>query len=417
MDASIKALAHEQGIGQKLMLASGLLAAGGFALVSIAANLRFGASLATTPFDRIVYGTISIAADLMKISLPLVMAILWRKGERIFAFAGAVFWMGTVAFSICTAIGFATSTRGHTVAANENLIEARKAWAAKITRVEGRLDLLGVHRPSNIIQAEINSLLRTPSTHGCKVINGPVTQDTCPKVDRLRQELAASQEVARLEADLVADRGALSDMPAAAFVADPQSAALNRLTGFGEEELRNAIAVLIAFLVELGSALGFSFIILAARSTAATPQALSVEENKELSPASRETTQGRHTSLSETPDDLVTRWALARLDIVTTGTIQADVAYRDFCEWCSAHRLVTLTPQMFGRRFTKVHAGMGGKKVKRRGRAYYEGTALQEKPTSAVRVAEPVRRSHAFTSVFPPASARSSRSGDQVPRR
>jgi hypothetical protein len=38
---------------------------------------------------------------------------------------------------------------------------------------------------------------------------------------------------------------------------DPQSAALNRLTGLGEEELVNAIAVLIAFLVELGSALGF----------------------------------------------------------------------------------------------------------------------------------------------------------------
>ena len=317
MDASIKALAHEQGIGQKMMLASGLLAAGGFALASIAANLRFGASLATTPFDRIIYGTISVAADLMKIALPLVVAILWRKGERIFAFAGAVFWIGAVAFAICAAIGFVASTRSHTVAANEDLIEARKAWATKITRVEGRLDLLGVHRPPNIIQAEIDSLLRTPGTDSCKVINGPVRQDTCPKVDRLRQELAASEEIARLEADLVADRGALSEMPVAAFVADPQSAALNRLTGFGEEELRNAIAVLIAFLVELGSALGFSVVILAARSTAATSQASSVEENKKPSPSSRETTQGRHTCVSEPPDDLVTRWALARLDIVT----------------------------------------------------------------------------------------------------
>ena len=34
------------GIGQKLMLTAGLLAAGGFAFVSIAANLRFGVSLA-----------------------------------------------------------------------------------------------------------------------------------------------------------------------------------------------------------------------------------------------------------------------------------------------------------------------------------------------------------------------------------
>jgi len=45
------------------------------------------------------------------------------------------------------------------------------------------------------------------------------------------------------------------------------------------------------------------------------------------------------------------------------------------------------------RRFTKVHAGMGGKKVKRRGRAYYEGTALQEKLTSPVRIVERVANS------------------------
>jgi hypothetical protein len=405
------------GIGQNLMLAAGLLAGSGFTLVSIAANMRFGVSLASTPFDRIVYATLSIAADLMKIALPLVVAILWRKGERIFAFAGAVFWIGAVAFSICAAIGFAASTRSHTVAVGESLIESRKAWEAKITRIEGRLDLLSVHRPANVIQAEIDSLLLTAGADDCKAINGPITQEVCPKVDRLRQELAASQEVARLEADLAADRGALSEMPVAALLADPQSAALSRLTGVGEEELRNVVAVLIAFLVELGSALGFSVIILAARSTVATSQALSVEENKEPSPPSRETTQGRHPSLSETPDDLVTRWALARLDIVTTGTIQADVAYQDFREWCSAHRLAALTPQMFGRRFTKVHAGMGGRKVKRCGRAYYEGTALQEKLTSPVRVAEPVRRSHSLTSVFPPASAGPSRSGGQVPRR
>ena len=281
MRTSIKTSVEQLGIGQKLMLAAGLLAAGGFAFVSIAANLRFGASLASTPFDRIIYGTLSIAADLMKIALPLMVAMLWRKGERIFAVAGAVFWIGAVAFSICAAIGFAALTRGHTVAASQGLIEARKAWEAKIIRNEGRLDLLGVHRPANIIQAEIDALVRMPGTDGCNVINGPITQDICPKVDRLRQELATSQEVARLEANLVADRSALSDMPIVASVADPQSATLSRLTGFGEEALRGTIATMIAFLVELGSALGFSIIILAARPMAEIPREPSVEVAEE----------------------------------------------------------------------------------------------------------------------------------------
>jgi hypothetical protein len=376
------------GLGQKLILAAGLVAASGFAFVSIASNLRFGVSLATTPFDRIIYGTLSIAADLTKIALPLMVAILWRKGERIFALTGAVFWIGAVAFSICAAIGFAASTRGYTVATSENLIEARKAWEAKITRVEGRLDLLGVHRPSDIIQAEMDGLLRTPGTDGCKVINGPITQDICPKVDRLRQELATSQEAVRLEADLVADRGALSDVPVMASVADPQSATLSRLTGIGEEALLGAIAVMIAFLVEFGSALGFSVVILAARPTAEIPQPLSVEEANQPPLPAAQAAQRRQASLPKTPHDLVTRWALARLDIVSTGTIQADLAYQDFCEWCSAHRLMALTPQMFGRRFTKVHAGMGGRKVKRRGRAYYLGAALQCQRNRSIRGAE-----------------------------
>jgi hypothetical protein len=66
-------------IGQKIMLAAGFLAAGLFVLVSMAANLKFGLSLATTPFDRIIYGALSLAADLMKVALPLVAILLWRK--------------------------------------------------------------------------------------------------------------------------------------------------------------------------------------------------------------------------------------------------------------------------------------------------------------------------------------------------
>ena len=119
------------GVGQKLMLAASRPAASGFTLVSIAANMRFGISLASTPFDRIVYATLSIAADLMKIALPLVVAILWRKGERIFAFAGVVFWIGAVAFSLCAAIGFAASTRSHTVAIGQSLIESRQGVGGK----------------------------------------------------------------------------------------------------------------------------------------------------------------------------------------------------------------------------------------------------------------------------------------------
>jgi hypothetical protein len=144
------------------MLAAGFVAATGFALVSVAANFPFGISLAGTPFDSAVYGILSIAADLMKIALPLVVVVLRRKRERIFAFAGVFFWIGALAFSLSAAIGFAASTRDHAVASKASEIESRKAWEAKITRIEEGLDLLGTPRPEKVIETEINSLLRRP---------------------------------------------------------------------------------------------------------------------------------------------------------------------------------------------------------------------------------------------------------------
>lgn len=79
-----------------------------------------------------------------------------------------------------------------------------------------------------------------------------------------------------------------------------------------------------------------------------------------------------------TPEDLVTKWALDRLDIVSSGSIQADDAFKDFRQWCLVNNLEPLTPQLFGRRFTKVHAAMGGRKVRRHGRAYYVGAILHK---------------------------------------
>jgi hypothetical protein len=121
------------------LIAAGLLAAGIFALVSVAAKLKYGLSLGSTQFDQVIYGALSLGAELMKVALPLVALILWRKGYRLLSATGAVFWCGLVAFSLAAAVGFAASTRGETVAANMTVIDNRKSWEAKIERVEQEL--------------------------------------------------------------------------------------------------------------------------------------------------------------------------------------------------------------------------------------------------------------------------------------
>ena len=370
-------------IGQKIMLAAGFLAAGLFVLVSMAANLKFGLSLATTPFDRIIYGALSLAADLMKVTLPLVAILLWRKKHRFFAAIAALFCAGVISYSLAAAIGFAASTRSESVTANQLVVGDRKAWEARIERTAQQLNQLGVPRPAGVIQAEIDALLRKPGADGCKVIDGPITNEVCPKVDTLRNELAGSQRAAELEANLVADRNRLQAVPVAASVADPQSATLSRLTALGEAKIRDIIAILIAVLVEIGSALGFTFVLLASRSVPVAP-ASAVQMAKEPEdiapePERRPVKPEIPMKLSETPADMVTRWAFSRLDVLRAGRIQAEVAYSDFVAWCEAGGIEACSRQMFGRRFTEVVKGMGGRKVKINGRAYYEGVVLQRR--------------------------------------
>ena len=139
--------------------------------------------------------------------------------------------------------------------------------------------------------------------------------------------------------------------------------------------------IALSTLYELGSALGFTLLSLAFdRATADQSENLQVNVKQPLLQSETPHALTKQVGIKHTniPDDLVTRWALDRLDIVSSGTIQAEHAYKDFQDWCTKGHLQPLTRQMFGRRFTKVHADMGGRKVRRNGRAYYEGAALQD---------------------------------------
>jgi hypothetical protein len=242
-----------------------------------------------------------------------------------------LFCAGVICYSLAAAIGFAASTRGEAITTNKLAIDNRSEWEARIERTARQLDQLGVPRPAGVIQAEIDALLRTPEADGCRVINGPVTKEVCPKVDTLRRELAASQRAAELDASLVADRQSLETVLIAASVADPQSATLSRMTALGEARIRDIIAILIAVLVEIGSALGLTFMVLASRPVLASPPpaAHKVGAPESIAQTRQPARSQILVALPETPVDMITRWAFARLD-VGAGRIQAEIAYQDF---------------------------------------------------------------------------------------
>ena len=204
------------------------------------------------------------------------------------------------------------------------------------------------------------------------------TDHLCGPVMRLRHELAAAEAAEHLEGNLVAGREQLAALPVAGLTADPQANALARLTGLDEATVRTGLALLLAMLIEAGSALGFALLGLANLTCPAPPHA--VAKSARAPPKRRCAGPPQPT----TCDGSIERWGLTRLDVDPSQEIPARAAYDDFLPLGThpTHRALVRNSLRHG-----VHVPgwrSGGRKVKRRDRAYYVGVALKEAQTAAL---------------------------------
>src|SRR5262245_10522114 len=250
--------------GHRILRMSGYAAAAASCAVSIGANLQYGLSLGRNPIDKATYAVASIAADVFKIAAPLLALSLWSKRSHILAIAGLVLWLGCVGWSMASAVGYVLSSRGEVVADRAAEAATRHGWEAKVARAETQLATLGRHRPPDVIKAELASVpvaaqIWRRSRH-CADLVREESRLACAPVLGLRKELAAAEAAERLEAQLVAGRAQLATVAVAGSIADPQASALARLTGADEATIRTGVALLLAGLIEVGSALGFTLV-------------------------------------------------------------------------------------------------------------------------------------------------------------
>ena len=182
-------------------------------------------------------------------------------------------WLGCVGWSMASAVGFVLSSRGEVIAERAAEAATRHGWEAKVERAETQLATLGRHRPVDVIKAELAAaavpLHIWRRSRQCLDLTLEESRSACAPVLGLRKELAAAEAAERLEAQLVAGRTQLATVSVAGSVADPQASALARLTGVDEGTVRSGIALLLAGLIEVGSALGFTLVSVA---TARNPQ-------------------------------------------------------------------------------------------------------------------------------------------------
>jgi hypothetical protein len=350
------------------------VAAVAFCAVSALANLRYGLSLGQNPMDKATYAAASIAADIFKIAVPLLALSLWEKQHRLMNIGALVLWSGCVLWSMSSAVGFALSTRDQVVAERTATVSTRHGWEATVERAEAKLATLGEHRPADVIKAEMESATVAPNiwrrSRQCTDVTLDESRAACARVLGLRRELAAAEAAERLETQLVAGRAQLATVVVSGTLADPQAGALARLTGLDEGTIRTGIALLLAGLVEAGSALGFTLVAVA---TARNPPPMAPR----YVPGSTKVAARSVNAQRPAATDAFECWVKIRLQVDASGRIPAREAYADYCRWVRATTsMEPATETRLGRQLTVRIRELGGAKVKRRDRAYYEGVAL-----------------------------------------
>jgi hypothetical protein len=229
-----------------------------FIVVSAAMNSLFLSSLGRSNLEGGLFAAISVASDLAKAILPvIVLRALAAKALGRAAIAGA-FLLGTILLSVCSGVGFASMTRGGITADRDSAAERLTQAKADLAEVEQKLTSLGKPRAASVIEANLNTLYidkRWQASDECRSASWQQARSFCTDVQKLKTELAATKEITGLAEKRQSLRASIDAMRAAGAVeiSDPQSEALAQLSGTKAQTVRAALMILLAVVLELGS--------------------------------------------------------------------------------------------------------------------------------------------------------------------
>ena len=266
---AVRATTENKLITNALVL-GGILLSLGLIAVSAALNFRMAYRMGGTELDGWVYGSGAAIADGLKALLPFFVWWAWRKREWLAVGAGVVLFVVFTAYSFTAGMGYIAKLRAFSEGVRASAVETRAGLRDEESRIEARLEKLGVQRGEEEISAELEAVFARvlgKTTVGAYSENCTLARNwsrhSCARAAELRQELARAMEAAELEGRLHDVRGELRGLGSrgAGDVADPQLVALE---GMAQElglhtdrnRVRLALLVLVGLLFELGSGLG-----------------------------------------------------------------------------------------------------------------------------------------------------------------
>ncbi|MEQ1718792.1 MAG: hypothetical protein ABL907_22865 [Hyphomicrobium sp.] len=371
----------------------GVAAASVLLAVSAAMNWKFGYGLGKGELEGQLLGGASAAADCLKALIPFFLFAAIRKRIWSQAFAAGALWTICLGYSMASALGFAALNRADTTGERQvqtaNYSDLRK----ELKRSEDRLGWMPQHRPAGMIEQEIARLEKDRFwvvTKGCAEIPGKTTRDFCQSVNTLRAEHAVAAEARLVEARVAEIQAKLNKISgnAVAGEVDPQAKVLAQLTGQDQSSVQMALTVMVALLLELGSAFGFYVAMSVWRIDeeskkapvpVAQPRITAANENRSsetrtIAPAPVEASP-RLTA----PENDVERFHKERVVATEGSSVTATTLYEDYCGWCEERDKEPMAFPTFGRQFGEL----GVQKAKLGGRIRYIGIKLKTASTDA----------------------------------
>jgi len=381
----------------------GVVAASILLLVSGAMNWQFGAGLGTTAANAHILGFASAAADGMKALLPFFIFAAFRQKSWSQVAAGGVLWGVCLAFSLTSALGFSAMNRKDSAGAREVQAVAYADLRTELARQRERLSWIPQHRPAETVANELRSMeqhRRWRSSAGCTDATASKSRAFCATYHGLAAEAAAGREAAKIETQIASVKSQLAKAPrgvSAKTLADPQSHFLGKLLGQDESMIQMGLIVLMALLVEFGSALGF-YVVFSQwniyadrkplpmarprtrtreiandnRSVADEPVAMPVSTPAPMPMPAAAVAAAAAPKMTAAPDNDVERFYRDRVDAAEGCSLTATALYEDYCAWCDELSKEPMALPMFGRQFGEL----GVNKAKIAGRIRYIGIRL-----------------------------------------
>jgi hypothetical protein len=228
--------------------------------ISILCCYVFGTHLAPE-WEGQLYGMLGSVADALKALLPFAIAGAIAARQKARTVAAAALFIVFSLYSFTSELGLYALGRNAVTSDIQASKEEYERDKAERVHIADRLKELGPQRPVGAVEADIavaKKSLHWQRSESCERPSGSAERELCGKFERLKGELASAQEADRLRTQDSVLSTKLSGVNLAAVLrsTDPQSEALARFTGFSPQSIRDALAVFVAVLIELGSGLG-----------------------------------------------------------------------------------------------------------------------------------------------------------------